>query len=438
MQPTEKTYMTFEELAKNISLANDFATQYLYFVPTLKEIYDDQNLKNGTGELGAETISSIYKTIDIFKNDKKYISRIKMLRQLLDAQSDKSPSAKKFQQDFNFINSAFIDIDTANKLLDKIDTIQDESIKITILRTMTQTWRSRHPLAIKLRKRAATLATQSPNAELVDFRCLHNILDRGDPEREVALLSLDRKITELIGIELEKDTPNKKRIDTYIRIILEATETTYNNIFYPTAVQEEKIKAATEKFKLKSIQERAKEQKTAKTVPATAPAPTMTAPAQQDITLSRLQRENKEFMARISELEALTTEQETQLNKIKSQLAQANQENANNKKILQKFTDLAPAPTMTSPAQQDITLSQLQRENKEFTARISELEALTKEQETQLNKIKSQLAQANQENANNKKILQKFADLATSIKGDWYRAGPVKAIQKLAQELLSR
>ena len=75
-------------------MANDFATQYLYFVPTLKEIYDDQNLKSGTGELGAETISSIYKTIDIFKNDKKYISRIKMLRQLLDAQSDKSPSAK--------------------------------------------------------------------------------------------------------------------------------------------------------------------------------------------------------------------------------------------------------------------------------------------------------------------------------------------------------
>lgn len=369
MQPTEKTYMTFEELAKNISLANDFATQYLYFVPTLKEIYDDQNLKSGTGELGAETISSIYKTIDIFKNDKKYISRIKMLRQLLAAQSDKSPSAKKFQQDFNFINSAFIDIDTANKLLDKIDTIQDESIKITVLRTMTQTWRSRHPLAIKLRKRAATLATQSPNAELVDFRCLHNILDRGDPEREVALLSLDRKITELIGTELEKDTPNKKRIDTYIRIILEATETTYNNIFYPTAVQEEKIKAATEKFKLKSIQERAKEQKTAKTVPATA---------------------------------------------------------------------TAPAPTMTAPAQQDITLSRLQRENKEFTARISELEALITEQETQLNKTQSQLAQANQENANNKKILQEFTDLATCIKGDWYRAGPVKAIQKLAQELLSR
>lgn len=367
MQPTEKTYMTFEELAKNISLANDFATQYLYFVPTLKEIYDDQNLKNGTGELGAETISSIYKTIDIFKNDKEYISRIKMLRQLLDAQSDKSPSAKKFQEDFNFINSAFIDIDTANKLLDKIDTIQDESIKITVLRTMAQTWRSRHPLAIKLRKRAATLATQSPNAELVDFRCLHNVLDKGSPEREVALLSLDRKITELIGTELEKDTPNKKRIDTYIRIILEATETTYNNIFYPTAVQEEKIKAATEKFKLKNIQERAKEQKTAKTVPATAPAPTMTAPAQQDITLSRLQRENKEFMARISELEALTIEQETQLNKTQSQLAQANQENANNKKILQKFTDLA-----------------------------------------------------------------------TRIQGDWYRAGPVKAIQKLAQELLSR
>ena len=367
MQPTEKTYMTFEELAKNISLANDFATQYLYFVPTLKEIYDDQNLKNGTGELGAETISSIYKTIDIFKNDKEYISRIKMLRQLLDAQSDKSPSAKKFQEDFNFINSVFIDIDTANKLLDKIDTIQDESIKITVLRTMAQTWRSRHPLAIKLRKRAATLATQSPNAELVDFRCLHNVLDKGSPEREVALLSLDRKITELIGTELEKDTPNKKRIDRYIRIILEATETTYNNIFYPTAVQEEKIKAATEKFKLKNIQECAKEQKTAKTVPATAPVPTMTAPAQQDITLSRLQRENKEFMAR-----------------------------------------------------------------------ISELEALTKEQETQLNKIKSQLAQANQENANNKKILQKFADLATSIKGDWYRAGPVKAIQKLAQELRSR
>ncbi len=436
MQPTEKTYMTFEELAKNISLANDFATQYLYFVPTLKEIYDDQNLKNGTGELGAETIRSIYKTIDIFKNDKKYISRIKMLRQLLDAQSDKSPSAKKFQEDFNFINSVFIDIDTANKLLDKIDTIQDESIKITVLRTMAQTWRSRHPLAIKLRKRAATLATQSPNAELVDFRCLHNVLDKGSPEREVALLSLDRKITELIGTELKKDTPNKKRIDTYIRIILEATETTYNNIFYPTAVQEEKIKAATEKFKLKNIQECAKEQKTAKTVPA--PAPIVTAPAQQDITLSRLQRENKEFMARISELEALTIEQETQLNKIQSQLAQANQENANNKKILQKFADLAPAPTMTAPAQQDLTLSRLQRENKEFTARISELEALTIEQETQLNKIQSQLAQANQENANNKKILQKFTDLATSIKGDWYRAGPVKAIQKLAQELRSR
>ena len=93
---------------------------------------------------------------------------------------------------------------------------------------------------------------------------------------------------------------------------------------------------------------------------------------------------------------------------------------------------------MTAPAQQDITLSRLQRENKEFTARISELEALITEQETQLNKIKSQLAQANQENANNKKILQEFTDLATSIKGDWYRAGPVKAIQKLAQELLSR
>ena len=77
----------------------------------------------------------------------------------------------------------------------------------------------------------------------------------------LALLLLDRKIIELIGTELEKDTPNKKRIDTYIRIILEATETTYNNIFYPTAVQEEKIKAATEKFKLKNIQERAKEQK---------------------------------------------------------------------------------------------------------------------------------------------------------------------------------
>ena len=168
---------------------------------------------------------------------------------------------------------------------------------------------------------------------------------------------------------MKKIPRTKKRIDTYIRIILEATETTYNNIFYPTAVQEEKIKAATEKFKLKSIQERAKEQKTAKTVPATA---------------------------------------------------------------------TAPAPTMTAPAQQDITLSRLQRENKEFMARISELEALTTEQETQLKKIKSQLAQANQENANNKKILQEFADLATSIKGDWYRAGPVKAIQKLAQELLSR